>query len=168
MQISTRKYSEPKMQRKRKFTYEQFLELYNKQLSDQKIADKLNVSNSFIAHTRWKHGLPATKPKRNSNPTSSYKKLKETNKKAMKKQNQKPERKEAKRNHLKNYMWKPSQTEIDEDYINEYICGEDYYEIFDENNPEWVTLCGKCKHPCANKRTAKKLKTELANPQTIQ
>jgi len=85
------------MQTKRKFTDQQFLELYNKGLNDRQIAEILNVSGSFIARKRWKHGLTPKNPKKKSNPKLSYEKLKEKNKRSDKKTNQRPERKEAKR-----------------------------------------------------------------------
>jgi hypothetical protein len=91
------------MQPKQKFTTEQFLELYNKGLKDQQIADKLNVSRMGITRKRWRLELPPQNPRSNTNPKLSHRKLKEI----MKKQNQKPQRKEEKRIYLKDYNNRP-------------------------------------------------------------
>lgn len=95
------------MQPKRKFTDQQFSELYNKGLNDRQISEKLKVSTAFIKKTRYKLGLMPKKPHSNSNPRLNYEKLKETNKRSYKIQNQKPERKEARRAYGKAYNMRP-------------------------------------------------------------
>jgi hypothetical protein len=96
-----------KMQQKRKFTDQQFSELYNKGLNDRQMAEKLKVSIVFIKKTRYKLGLMPKSPYINSNPRLSYEKLKETSKRSYNIQNQKPERKEAKRTYHKAYNMRP-------------------------------------------------------------
>ena len=95
------------MQRRRKFTDQQFLELYNKGLNDRQMAEKLKVSIVFITITRYRLGLMPKNPYSNSNPRLSYEKLKETYKIGYTKHNRKPERKEALRAYLKAYNMRP-------------------------------------------------------------
>jgi hypothetical protein len=91
------------MQPNQKFTDQQFLELYNKDLNDPQIAKTLNVSTETVKKRRTRLELMPKKPKPNSNPTLSHQKLKESDKR----QNQKPERKESKRAYFKNYNKRP-------------------------------------------------------------
>ena len=91
------------MQPNQKFTDQQFLELYNKNLNDRQIAKILNVSKSAIERKRYRLELMPKKPHSNSNPTLSHEKLKESDKR----QNQKPKRKAAKKACLKGYNKRP-------------------------------------------------------------
>ena len=84
------------MQPNQKFTTEQFLELYNKSLNDHQIAKTLNVSIQAIRRKRYRLELMPKNPRTNTNPTLSHQKLKDQ----MKRQNQKPERKAAKKKYL--------------------------------------------------------------------
>lgn len=90
------------MQPDQKFTTEQFLELYNKKLNDQRIAEKLNVSRQSITRKRWRLELSPQQPRKTTNPKLSHQKLKNQ----MKRQNQKPERKASKKDYLKNVYFK--------------------------------------------------------------
>ncbi len=95
------------MRQKRKFTDQQFLELYNQDLNDRQMAEKLKVSIVFIKKTRYKLGLMPKNQYINSNPKSSYKKLKEAENRSYKLRNEKPDRKAAIRAYSKAYNMRP-------------------------------------------------------------
>lgn len=64
------------MQPNQKFTDKQFIELYNRNLNDQQIADILNVSRTITRNRRWKLKLMPQQPHYNSNPEFNYQNLK--------------------------------------------------------------------------------------------
>ena len=77
---------------KRKFTDEEFLELYNRKIwlepppSDRQMADILGASTTAITLRRYKLRLPPrVKPGKKSDPESNHQKVKRSQKKARRK-----------------------------------------------------------------------------------
>lgn len=67
------------MARIRKFTDQQFIELYNKNLNDRQIAEILNVSRERIRNKRWELKLLPKLIQIHSNPTINLQNLIEAN-----------------------------------------------------------------------------------------
>ena len=113
------------MPQKQKFTDQQLLNLYYRNLNDRQIAEILNVKKTTIGTRRWKLNLMPQKPQCNSKPEFNYRKMRKThnkntkkwqiknpekykqiNKKSGKKYRQKPKNKSTKRKTNQEYYQK--------------------------------------------------------------
>jgi hypothetical protein len=90
--VPRKKEKKKKVSVKRKFTDEEFLELYNRKIwlepppSDRKMADILGASTTAIALRRYKLRLPPrVKPCKKSDPESNLQKVRRSQKKANRK-----------------------------------------------------------------------------------
>ncbi len=91
MKTDTKQNKKKKVSNKRKFTDEEFLELYNKKvwlappLSDRQMAEILGTSTAAITLRRYKLNLlPHVRTFKKSNPENSRQKLRKSQNKASK------------------------------------------------------------------------------------